>query len=259
MLPAKRPVFSWRLVAFFAANPLALLVPTCIGVAFKVALGGGAFSLTLPTVGLGAALALPLYGFMSLPLEKLPGLAALEEVNVVTRFLGYLLFGSRRGLGYLLKVVVASAVVSAAAGFGEELFFRGFLQTGLSALLLHAGLPAGMIAAASICATSILFGLLHSYSSSPAYQVLGFIASAYFGTVFLLTDNIVVPIVSHFVVDLIAFVQAHVKVAYQMSDEELEELWACDQPIALTMRMAAGYDEGGGAAEGKDEAPQASD
>jgi len=237
------PRFSWRLVLFFAANPLALLPVAGIGALLHVGIGGVAFTLTPTTALLGAALALPLQVITSLPLERIPGLRAIEEITTVSQFLCYLLFGARRSLGHMCKVLAASTLISAAAGVAEELVFRGTLQTGLSTLLAAVGAPAALLPYLSIGATSVLFGLLHSYSSSPAYAIAAFIASLYFGALFAATGNIVVPVLAHFTVDLVSFVQGYFEVVYRKTDAERDALWRTDQPIARTLRLVAGYAE----------------
>lgn len=235
------PRFSWRMVFFFAANPLALLPIAGLGALLKVGIFGPALGLTVPAVALGAALAVPLLVLTNLPLERIPGLSALEEVNTVSQFLTYLLFGEQRGVGSAARVLVASVIVSAAAGIAEELAFRGAFQGGLASLCALAGASPTVCAGVAISVSSIVFGLLHSYSSSPAYALAAGVVSAYFGAIYLQTQNIVVPIVTHFVTDLFAFVSSHISVAYRKTAAEREELWKCEQPIALSLKMVAGY------------------
>jgi len=242
-----QPRFSWRLLLFFAASPLALLPIAGIGALCGVPIGGLSFDASKDALQLGALLAAPLVLLMSLPFDKLPGLGAFKEVDTVSRFLTYLLFGGRRGPAHFARVVVAAIVLSTAAGVAEELVFRGALQGGLALLLARTGLPALALNLGALLGTSALFGQLHSYSSSPAYRVAAFVASAYFGALYLATDNVVVPIVAHLVVDLIAFVQGNLVVAYTMSDAERAELWECDQPIAVSFRELTGYGANGSA------------
>lgn len=239
------PSFSWRLILFFAANPLALLPIVGVGAFLHVGVLGTAYSLTPANVLLGAALAIPLQVLTNLPLERLPGLRALEEVNTVSSFLCYLLFGARRNVGHICNVILASTVISAAAGFAEELVFRGTLQTGICMLLEAAGVPATALQYLAIGLSSVAFGAAHSYSSSPAYSIAAFVASVYFGTMYSITGNIVVPVLAHFVVDLISFTYGYYNVAFMKSDAERAALWQTDQPIARTLRIVAGYDAPG--------------
>lgn len=241
--PATAPKFSWRLVFFFAANPLSLLPIAGIGAYFlHINVLGAAYSLTPAAVLLGAALALPLQVLTNLPLERIPGLGALEEISTVSSFLCYLLFGAGpRTPAHAGKVLVASTIVSAAAGAAEELVFRGTLQTGLCTLLAAVGAPAAALQYLAVGLSSLAFGAVHSYSSSPAYACAAFVASLYFGALYAATGNIVVPVLAHFVVDLISFVCGHYIVAYTKSDAERLALWETDQPIAVSLRMVAGY------------------
>lgn len=89
------------------------------------------------------------------------------------------------------------AAISLAAGFGEELLFRGLLQTGIAEQI---GGPAGIVVAIAI--TSILFGACHWIT--PAYAVLATLASVYFGTIFLLTGSLLAPLVTHALYDFLA-------------------------------------------------------
>ncbi len=98
-----------------------------------------------------------------------------------------LLFGDRS--------LVTIALVSVAAGVGEELLFRGLLQ-GMLAGLLGAG-PALLIASA-------LFGLGHSITYG--YVVLAGLIGAYLGSLWLMTGNLLVPITAHALYDFIAIV-----------------------------------------------------
>jgi membrane protease YdiL (CAAX protease family) len=91
------------------------------------------------------------------------------------------------------------AIVSLAAGFGEELLFRGLIQAGLSRWM--GGLE-GQITALVIA--SMLFGVCHWLNAT--YAALAVLAGAYFGGLLLLTDNILAPITAHAVYDFLALV-----------------------------------------------------
>ena len=89
------------------------------------------------------------------------------------------------------------AAVSLAAGFGEELLFRGLMQAGLSRLLPG---PGGVWIALAIAA--VLFGLCHWLNTT--YAVLAMLAGAYFGFIFVMTGSILTPIVAHAAYDFLA-------------------------------------------------------
>ncbi len=91
-----------------------------------------------------------------------------------------------------------TAIVAAAAGFGEEFLFRGLLQKGLQNWL---GGWDGPI----IVFVSIVFGLFHYVSKT--YVVLAFLISIYLGFLFQATENLVVPTFVHAVYDFFVFVQ----------------------------------------------------
>ena len=87
------------------------------------------------------------------------------------------------------------ALVAAFAGLGEELLFRGVIQTALAAHL-----PAW----AAVTLTAAAFGLAHCLT--PTYAVLAGIVGAYLGWSFVVSGNLLVPIVAHAVYDLVALV-----------------------------------------------------
>ena len=85
------------------------------------------------------------------------------------------------------------ALISLAAGVGEELLFRGALQPWI------ASWTNPLIALAVV---SLLFGLAHALSTS--YFVLATIIGAYFGWLAMEYDDLVAPIVAHGVYDFVA-------------------------------------------------------
>ena len=85
------------------------------------------------------------------------------------------------------------ALVSVAAGVGEEMLFRGVIQGALSRLL-GPGL--------GIALASLLFGLLHPIS--PSYMVLTALLGGYLGLVWVGTGNLLTVIVAHAVYDFVA-------------------------------------------------------
>lgn len=87
------------------------------------------------------------------------------------------------------------ALVSAAAGVGEELLFRGVLQSFVEERL-------GIAAAITIA--SVVFGLAHYLTT--AYAALALMIGAYLGWLFLATGNLAVPMVTHGVYDFLALV-----------------------------------------------------
>ena len=85
------------------------------------------------------------------------------------------------------------AAISALAGLGEELLFRGVLQTWLADAV---GLGW------AICLTSVVFGLAHLIT--PLYGILAVAVSVYLGWLAVEYENLVVPIVAHGVYDFVA-------------------------------------------------------
>lgn len=84
------------------------------------------------------------------------------------------------------------AILSLAAGWGEELLFRGLIQAELSA---NINVFVGILVA------SVLFGLVHFLSL--AYFLMAFGISIYFGWLFWHFDSLWVPILGHAAYDFL--------------------------------------------------------
>ncbi len=84
-------------------------------------------------------------------------------------------------------------LVSMAAGFGEEALFRGVLQP---LFANFGGEIAGLVLA------SVAFGFAHALSRG--YAVLAGLIGVYLGVLYLATDNLMTPIVTHTVYDFVA-------------------------------------------------------
>ena len=95
--------------------------------------------------------------------------------------------------------VLQLALVSIAAGFGEELLFRGLVQAGLSSLI--GGFFGPWLA---LAVAAVLFGVCHWLNTT--YAILAVFAGAYFGLIFLLSGSLWTPIVAHAAYDLLALV-----------------------------------------------------
>ncbi len=100
------------------------------------------------------------------------------------------------------------AAISLLAGLGEEMLFRGLLQSGLvewtGNFLPHS--PSGAAAGdwIALLAVAILFGLLHALNA--AYAVMAMLMGLYLGWLWMATGNLVVPIVAHAVYDFLALI-----------------------------------------------------
>ncbi len=87
------------------------------------------------------------------------------------------------------------ALISLAAGIGEEMLFRGVIQGALTRWVGPA--PAVVVA-------GLLFGLFHPVST--AYVVVAGLLGTYLGLVWLATGNLLAVIVAHAVYDFLALV-----------------------------------------------------
>jgi uncharacterized protein len=87
------------------------------------------------------------------------------------------------------------ALISVAAGVGEEMLFRGVFQ-GVLARWLGPGPGWGV--------ASLLFGLLHPIT--PGYIVLAALLGAYLGSIWIFTGNLLTVMVAHALYDFLAMV-----------------------------------------------------
>lgn len=157
----------------------------------------------------GTLRAIPLFilaYFLDTIEDKFP---ALQDVTKATQRSVLALLGGT--LKPLLAVVVSCAL-GLVAGFGEEMLFRGVFQYELS---MKFGTAVG------VCVSSIIFGILHAVT--PLYALLATLASVFFGTLYVWSGNLAVPIVTHAVYDVGALLWAHWTVT-QMTPQERDEL-----------------------------------
>jgi membrane protease YdiL (CAAX protease family) len=91
------------------------------------------------------------------------------------------------------------AVIALLAGLGEEMLFRGIVQSWVADKVGgDYGRGIGLVAAAAI------FGLLHGVT--PAYAMLAGGVGLYLGAIWLATGNLLTPIAGHALYDFLAFV-----------------------------------------------------
>eukprot|EP00667_Euglena_gracilis_P016964 EG_transcript_17823 len=165
---------------------------------FHVPVLGSAFHLDGEVAKLALFWAIPWISISILPVEKIPGLEILQEIHQVGKFINMILLGLEKNLRTLPQIVLASFVLSVMAAVGEELLFRGAIQGGLQQLLTFLGANPTATGAVPLVVSSLLFGIVHNYTNSPIYAVLVTLGGMAFGGSFLMTDNLAVPMVSHF-------------------------------------------------------------
>ena len=99
--------------------------------------------------------------------------------------------------------LVGLVVIAVMAGVGEEMLFRGLLQGGLAdALRDRMGQQAAVWTA--LAAASLVFGLMHPITK--LYALLCVLLGLYLGWLWIVTDNLLVPIVAHGLYDLVALI-----------------------------------------------------
>jgi membrane protease YdiL (CAAX protease family) len=140
---------------------------------------------TLEGLALGVAATLPmLLGLAWTLTTRWP--PARQLVDFVVKQLGPVLVG---------RPAVQLAVLAGLAGLGEEVLFRGVAQAGLERVLPDVW---------ALIVASIIFGLAHF--ASHTYAVLAGLVGLYLGTLFLLFESLLIPIVAHSLYDFVALV-----------------------------------------------------
>jgi membrane protease YdiL (CAAX protease family) len=142
--------------------------------------------LNAQAVALGILASVPMLGGLAWILRT-SWRPARDLVALVTEELGPLLAGrSMIQLGFL----------AALAGVAEEILFRGVVQV---ALARHLGEPMALLIASAV------FGLAHF--ASRTYAILAGVVGLYLGAVFLVSGNLLAPILAHAIYDLIALLE----------------------------------------------------
>lgn len=83
--------------------------------------------------------------------------------------------------------------ISCLAGVGEEMLFRGVIQDGLATRLPPE---------TALLIGAVLFGVMHGVTMT--YAVLATLAGLYLGWLYSVTDNLLVPILTHAFYDFVA-------------------------------------------------------
>ena len=116
------------------------------------------------------------------------------------------------GIGH--QSVYALLIISIAAGLGEEILFRGVLQTLTTEKF-------GVLA--SIIGTSILFGLAHAISKS--YFLYSMLFSILMGVFYHYSNNLIALILFHAIYDFVAlYLVIHVYKFAELNAEELDRV-----------------------------------
>lgn len=183
-LPANRGFLLLGVVVEAALAVAAVALGWVLGVAPAETVAWTPGALGWGAAAAGPPLALFWLG-VSGPFRPLNQLLRLVEEHVAPLFRG-----SR---------VVDLAAVSAVAGIGEEMLFRGLLQGGIAQWI---GPPSGDWI--GLAAGAIVFGLAHPISR--AYVVVAGLIGAYLGWVWLVSGNLLVPIVTHAMYDFVVLV-----------------------------------------------------
>jgi membrane protease YdiL (CAAX protease family) len=99
------------------------------------------------------------------------------------------------------STIFGLAMLSIAAGFGEEIFFRWCLQGGISGFL-EPKIGGFVATCVGLIVASIIFGLCHA--ASWQYFTITLIGGLYLGLAMIWTGNWLVPAVAHALYDFVA-------------------------------------------------------
>lgn len=102
-------------------------------------------------------------------------------------------------------------IISLSAGIGEELFFRGLIQSGLTDLL------GGWL---GVFIASIAFGMVHWLNNY--YFICASIMGAFLGFLYQYTGNLLVPIICHTVYDFLVLLLFYWKFKFLKVDKSQE-------------------------------------
>ncbi|MFT4570751.1 MAG: membrane protease YdiL (CAAX protease family) [Hyphomicrobiaceae bacterium] len=171
------------MIVFAVLFELGLGLVGCVAAAIAGVEIAATVDLTPWGLALGVAAALPMLAVIG-TLDRFE-LAWLDRISELVE----------QALAQLFSDASPSQIIAAslAAGIGEELLFRGFLQ---NLFVGWTGEIAGLVIA------SIGFGLIHAMTFG--YAVVAGILGLYLGALYLWTGNLFVPIIAHAVYDAVA-------------------------------------------------------
>jgi uncharacterized protein len=173
---------SFEFLVLFEAS----LAPLALGLGWLVGqppLEG--FSWSLADAAIGALAAMPMFGLllvgMSRPVGPLARIKQFFEEEARPIMVG--------------RTRADLALLSLAAGIGEEMLFRGVIQAALTRWM---GRWVGLVGG------SLLFGLMHPIS--PTYIAIATAVGAYLGALWLIDGNLLSVIIAHAVYDFLALI-----------------------------------------------------
>lgn len=140
------------------------------------------FSLDFRDILIGLASAVPIsitiYLLMAGPISRITWIQrAMSQINEKL----YLPFGRSIRSLTIFEIVL----ISCAAGIGEEIFFRGMMQSFIG-----------------VWWAAVVFGLLHALT--PAYFIIATAVGIWLGLLYQFSDNLLVPMVAHAAYDIFA-------------------------------------------------------
>jgi membrane protease YdiL (CAAX protease family) len=152
--------------------------------------------LTVPAFATGVLAVLPLLGMMLACRRSSWG-----PVQALSRVLDEIVVPLFRNCNW-----IELAAISFLAGMGEELLFRGLLQTTMAEwtdeFLPHSPDWAAVGDWIALITVGVAFGALHALNA--AYAVLAALMGIYLGWLFFATGNLAVPILAHGLYDFLA-------------------------------------------------------
>ena len=159
----------------------------------------GSLHFTPEDFALGVVASIPMLGGLAWILTT-PWRPARDLVALVTDQLGPLVAG---------RSLLELGLLAALAGVAEEILFRGVVQVVLGRILVE---PMALIVA------SALFGLAHF--ATPTYALLAGIVGLYLGALYILSGNLLAPILAHALYDLVALKALDSRYGRHQRDQE---------------------------------------
>lgn len=139
-----------------------------------------------------------------------------------------------------IRAAIGATLMAASTATGEELLYRGCFQTCATNIFAWISVPMGLATQLAVLSQAIIFGANHDDTPNLAYKVLSAMSGILLGAAFAVTGNILVPIIGHFINNVVSLFSSHVSMS-KLTEDEQRRILLVDLPIAAQMRRAYHY------------------